>query len=154
LNRRGESPREKAYVHPESFYADSQIELRTSTPVTELDAAASELVLQGGERLRYDRLLLATGAQPRRLPVPGAELDGVLYLRDLDDSDAIAERLSGSGKVVVIGAGWIGAEVGASAREKGLEVTIVEQASVPLERVLGPEVGAVYRDIHRDQPSY
>ena len=147
---RGESPREKAYVHPETFYAESDIQLRTSTPVTELDAAASEVVLRGGERLRYDRLLLATGAEPRRLPVPGAELEEVLYLRDLDDSDAIAERLRGGGKVVVIGAGWIGAEVGASAREKGLEVTIVEQASVPLERVLGPEVGAVYADIHRD----
>ena len=147
---RGESPREKAYVHPESFYAENGIELRTSTPVAELDAALSELVLKDGERVRYDRLLLATGAEPRRLPVPGAELEGVLYLRDLDDSDAIAERLNRGGKVVVIGAGWIGAEVGASAREKGLEVTIVEQASVPLERVLGQEVGAVYRDIHVD----
>jgi 3-phenylpropionate/trans-cinnamate dioxygenase ferredoxin reductase subunit len=147
---RGESPREKAYVHPEGFYAERDIELRTSTPVTEIDTTASEVVLQGGERLRYARLLLAIGAEPRRLPVPGAELEGVLYLRDLDDSDAIAERLGRGGKVVVIGAGWIGAEVGASARTKGLEVTIVEQASVPLERVLGPEVGAIYADIHRD----
>ena len=145
---RGESPREKAYVHPEAFYAENEIELRTSTPVAELDAAASELVLEGGERLRYDRLLLATGAEPRRLRVPGADLEGILYLRDLDDSDAIAERLRGGGRVAVIGAGWIGAEVGASARQKGLDVTIVQQASVPLERVLGPEVGAVYRDIH------
>jgi 3-phenylpropionate/trans-cinnamate dioxygenase ferredoxin reductase subunit len=147
---RGESPREKAYVHPESYYAQSGIELWTSTPVTELDAAASEVVLHGGERLRYDRLLLATGAEPRRLHVPGAELEGVLYLRDLDDSDAIAGRLRGGGKVVVIGGGWIGAEVAASAREKGLDVTIVEQASVPLERVLGREVGAIYAGIHGD----
>jgi 3-phenylpropionate/trans-cinnamate dioxygenase ferredoxin reductase subunit len=147
---RGESPREKAYVHPEAFYAEHDIELRTATPVTELDATASELVLEDGERLGYDRLLLATGAEARRLPVPGAELEGVLYLRELDDSDAIAERLRGGGKVVVIGAGWIGAEVGASAREKGLEVTIVERGSVPLERVLGPEVGAIYADIHKD----
>jgi 3-phenylpropionate/trans-cinnamate dioxygenase ferredoxin reductase subunit len=147
---RGESPREKVYVHPEGFYEENAIELRMTTPVSAIDARAREVVLDGGERLRFDRLLLATGAEPRRLRVPGAELDGVLYLRDLDDSDAIAERLSGGGKVVVIGAGWIGAEVGASARQKGLEVTIVEQASVPLERVLGPEVGAVYRDIHRD----
>ena len=147
---RGESPREKAYVHPEAFYADHDIELRTATPVTELDATASELVLEDGERLGYDRLLLATGAEPRRLPVPGAESEGVLYLRELDESDAIAERLRGGGKVVVIGAGWIGAEVGASAREKGLEVTIVERGSVPLERVLGPEVGAIYADIHTD----
>ena len=148
---RGESPREKAYVHPESYYAASDIELRTSTPVTEIDTTASEVILLGGERLAYGRLLLATGAEPRRLRVPGADLDGVLYLRDLDDSDAIADRLHGGGKVVVIGAGWIGAEVGASALEKGLEVTIVEQASTPLERVLGREVGAIYADIHRER---
>ena len=148
---RRESPRDKVYVHPGPFYADNDIELRTSTSVSELDTAASALVLEGGERLSYDRLLLATGAEPRRLPVPGAELDGVLYLRDLADSDAIAARLQTGGKVVVIGAGWIGAEVGASARQKGLEVTIVERASVPLERVLGPELGAIYADIHREQ---
>jgi 3-phenylpropionate/trans-cinnamate dioxygenase ferredoxin reductase subunit len=147
---RGESPREKAYVHPEGFYAENDIELRTSSAVSAIDTSSSEVVLGDGERIRYDRLLLATGSEPRRLRVPGAELDGVLYLRELDDSDAIAARMRGGGKVVVIGAGWIGAEVGASAREKGLDVTIVEQASLPLERVLGPEVGAVYRDIHVD----
>jgi 3-phenylpropionate/trans-cinnamate dioxygenase ferredoxin reductase component len=147
--RRRESPRDKAFVHPESFYADNDIELRTSSTVSAIDPAASEAVLEGGERVGYDRLLLTTGSEPRRLRVPGADLDGVLYLRDLDDSDAIAARLEGGrGKVVVIGAGWIGAEVGASARVKGLDVTIVEQASLPLERVLGPELGAVYRDIH------
>jgi 3-phenylpropionate/trans-cinnamate dioxygenase ferredoxin reductase subunit len=145
---RGESEREATFVHPEAFYADNEIELRTSSTGAELHPATSELVLEDGERLRYDRLLLTTGAEPRRLPVPGADLDGVLYLRDLDDSEAIGERLGRGDKVVVIGAGWIGAEVGASARQKGLEVTIVEQASVPLERVLGPEVGAVYADIH------
>jgi 3-phenylpropionate/trans-cinnamate dioxygenase ferredoxin reductase subunit len=147
---RGESPREKVYVHPENFYAENEIELHTSTPVVELDPAASEVILEGGKRLRYDRLLLTTGAEPRPLRVPGAELEGVLYLRDLESSDAIAKCLRRGGKVVVVGAGWIGSEVGASAREKGLEVTIVEQASVPLERVLGPEVGALYADIHRD----
>ena len=147
---RGESPREKVDVHPETFYAENEIELRLSTPVAGLDPAGSAVTLEDGERVRYDRLLLTTGAEPRLLSVPGAELEGVLYLRDLEDSEAIAERVRRGGKVVVIGAGWIGAEVGASAREKGLEVMIVEQASVPLERVLGPEVGAVYADIHRD----
>ena len=147
---RGESPREKVYVHPENFYAENEIELHTSTSVAELDPAASEVILEDGKRIRYDRLLLTTGAEPRRLRIPGAELGGVLYLRDLESSDAIAGVLRRGGKVVVIGAGWIGSEVGASAREKGLEVAIVEQASVPLERVLGPEVGAVYADIHRD----
>jgi 3-phenylpropionate/trans-cinnamate dioxygenase ferredoxin reductase component len=147
---RGESSREKVFVHSENFYSDNGIELRTSTRATAIDTSARELELEDGERVGFDRLLLATGAQPRRLRVPGADLDGVLYLRDLGDSDAIAERLRGGGKLVVIGAGWIGAEVAASVRQKGLEVTIVEQASVPLERVLGPEVGAIYGEIHWD----
>lgn len=89
---RGESPRDKAHVHAEGFYADNEIELRTSTSVSAIDTASRDVVLEGGERLRFDRLLLATGAQPRRLPVPGAEPDGVLYLRDLDDADAILGR--------------------------------------------------------------
>jgi 3-phenylpropionate/trans-cinnamate dioxygenase ferredoxin reductase component len=100
--------------------------------------------------LSYDRLLLATGSEPRRLTIPGAELDGVLYLRSVHDSDALRERLDGGGAVVVVGAGWIGAEVAASARQRGLEVTVIEPASVPLERVMGAEVGAIYRDIHTD----
>ena len=83
--------------------------------------------------------------------MPGAELDGVFYLRSVRDSDALRERLDGGGAVVVVGAGWIGAEVAASARQRGLDVTVVEPASVPLERVLGKEIGAVYRDIHTDQ---
>jgi 3-phenylpropionate/trans-cinnamate dioxygenase ferredoxin reductase component len=147
---RGESPREQAYVHTAGFYAEHDIELRTSTRATAIDARAREVVLDGGERLAFERLLIATGAEPRRLHVPGAELDGVLYLRELDDADAIARRLRDDSRLVVIGAGWIGAEVGASARTLGLDVTIVEQAPVPLARALGPELGAVYADIHRD----
>jgi 3-phenylpropionate/trans-cinnamate dioxygenase ferredoxin reductase subunit len=148
---RGETPREKTYVHPQNFYADNEIELLTSTTVWEIDAWASEVVLDGGRRLRFDRLLLATGAAPRRLDVPGAGLDGVHYLRDIEDSDAIAERLKRGGKVVVVGGGWIGTEVAASARQKGLEVTVLMQEDVPLARRLGPEVGAVYRDLHRER---
>jgi 3-phenylpropionate/trans-cinnamate dioxygenase ferredoxin reductase subunit len=147
---RGEAPRENAYVHPESFYAARAIDLRTSSPVVELDVAARAVALAGGERIPYDRLLLTTGAEPRRLGVPGDELDGVFYLRDLHDADAIAGRLLAGAKVVVVGAGWIGAEVAASAREKGLDVTIVHRSSVLLERVLGAQVGEIYRDIHTD----
>jgi 3-phenylpropionate/trans-cinnamate dioxygenase ferredoxin reductase component len=147
---RGESPREKAYVHAESFYAENGVELVTARTVTAIDTRTREIALQGGERIAFDRLLLATGAEPRRLRIPGAELQGVLYLRDLADADVIAQRLTADAKLVVIGAGWIGAEVAASARQKGVEVTIVQQASVPLERVLGPEVGGVYADIHRE----
>jgi 3-phenylpropionate/trans-cinnamate dioxygenase ferredoxin reductase subunit len=147
---RGEVGREKVYVHDEGFYAEHDIELRLGRTAASLDTSSSDLVLDDGERLRYDRLLLTTGAEPRRLMIPGGELDGVLYLRSVQDSDTLRERLDRGGSVVVVGAGWIGAEVAASARQRGLEVTVIEPASVPLERVLGAEVGAIYRDIHTD----
>src|SRR3954453_2065741 len=147
---RGEAPREKARVHEEGFYESHDIELRTGTRGTAVDTGAREVELDGGERLRYDSLLLATGAEPRRLSVPGADLDGVHYLRDLHDSDALAALLAkGSGRVAVIGAGWIGSEVAASARTKGLDVALIEVADVPLERVLGREVGEIYAEVHR-----
>jgi 3-phenylpropionate/trans-cinnamate dioxygenase ferredoxin reductase subunit len=148
---RGEVGREKVYVHDERFYAEHDIELRLGRTAVSLDTSISELELDDGERLRYDRLLLTTGAEPRRLSIPGAELDGVLYLRSVQDSDTLRERLDRGGAVVVVGAGWIGAEVAASARQRGLEVTVLDPASVPLERVMGTEVGAIYRDIHTDQ---
>jgi 3-phenylpropionate/trans-cinnamate dioxygenase ferredoxin reductase subunit len=147
---RGEAGRDKVYVHDEGFYAQHDIELVLDRTVASVDVARHELALDDGERVGYERLLLTTGAEPRRLSIPGAHLDGVLYLRSVRDSDALRERLDRGGTAVVVGAGWIGAEVAASARQRGLEVTVVEPASVPLERVLGAEVGAVYRDIHAD----
>jgi 3-phenylpropionate/trans-cinnamate dioxygenase ferredoxin reductase component len=147
---RGEAGREKVYVHEEGFYDEHEIELQLGRRALALDVSGSELALDGGDRLRYDKLLLATGAEPRRLSVPGAELDGVLYLRSVGDSDALRERLDRGGTVVVVGAGWIGAEVAASARQRGLDVTVLDPLAVPLERVLGAEVGAIYRDIHAD----
>lgn len=147
---RGESDRSKVYVHDEGFYAAQEIELRRSTRVEAIDPGANRVLLAGGEHLVYDRLLLCTGAEPRRLPVLGADLAGVLSLRTVGDSDELRSRLDAGGRVVVVGAGWIGAEVAASARQRGLEVTLVEQAEVPLQGVLGPEVGAIYRDIHID----
>ena len=147
---RGEAERAAAYVHDAGFYAEHAIELRTGTVVTGLDAGAGELELEGGERLGYDRLLLATGAEPRRLSLPGVELDGVHLLRTFADSDALRARLDAGGRLVVVGAGWIGSEVAASARQCGMDVTVVAPEAVPLERVLGLEVGAVYRDLHRD----
>jgi 3-phenylpropionate/trans-cinnamate dioxygenase ferredoxin reductase component len=147
---RGESGREQVYVHEEGFYAEHEIELRLGITVTHLDPSSRLLALDDGDPLRYDRLLLTTGSEPRRLSIPGAELDGVHYLRSVGDSDALRERLDRGGSVVVVGAGWIGAEVAASARQRGLDVTIVEPQSVPLERALGAELGAVYRDVHAD----
>jgi 3-phenylpropionate/trans-cinnamate dioxygenase ferredoxin reductase component len=147
---RGEAERETIYVHDEGFYAEQDIELQLGRRATSLDTTTNELALDDGQRLHYDRLLLATGAAPRRLQIPGSELDGVLYLRSVEDSDALRERLDRGGHVVVVGAGWIGAEVAASARQRGLEVTVLEPMGVPLQRVLGDEVGGIYRDIHTD----
>jgi 3-phenylpropionate/trans-cinnamate dioxygenase ferredoxin reductase subunit len=140
----------KPYVHERSFYPDNDIELRTSTRVERIDPAAGEVMLDDGETVQFDRLLITTGAAPRRLPIPGAELDGVLSLRTVADSDAIRERIAAGGSLVTVGAGWIGAEVAASARMKGCDVTLLEAGRLPLERVLGPELGAIYRDIHSD----
>jgi 3-phenylpropionate/trans-cinnamate dioxygenase ferredoxin reductase subunit len=146
---RGETP-DAPYVHDASFYADNAIELLTSTRVTGIEPGLRELLLEGDRRLGYDRLLIATGSIPRRLDVPGGKLDGIHYLRTLADSARIGERIERGRKLVVVGSGWIGAEIAASARQKGCEVTMVEMASLPLERVLGPEVGRIYRDLHRD----
>jgi 3-phenylpropionate/trans-cinnamate dioxygenase ferredoxin reductase subunit len=147
---RGEAGRERIYVHDEGFYAEHDIELRLGRTAIDMSPWLKEVALDDGERLRYDRLLLATGAEPRRLAIPGSELDGVHYLRSVEDSDGLRERLDRGGTVVVIGAGWIGAEVAASARQRGLEVTLVAPEQVLLERVLGRELGGVYRDIHAD----
>jgi 3-phenylpropionate/trans-cinnamate dioxygenase ferredoxin reductase component len=133
------------------WYAQNEVELRTDTVVQSLDVAGSAVALSGGERLAYDRLLLATGAEPRRLPLPGADLEGVHLLRTVEDSDAIRAAFDAGGRLVVIGGGWIGCEVAASARQKGMDVTIVEPLELPLLRVLGPELGGFYRDVHAGQ---
>ena len=147
---RGDKPATKLYVHDEGFYADHDIELLTGTRVASLDLGAHEVTLQDGGRMPYSRLLLTTGATPRRLPLPGTDLPGVRYLRQMADSDALRAAITSAGRVVVIGAGWIGSEVAASARQLGAEVAIVAPEAVPLERVLGPELGGVYRNLHSE----
>src|SRR5215469_10089104 len=145
---RGEAGFEDAAVHPEGFYADNDIDLRTSTTVTTLHPYSNEVEITGGERIAYSSVLLSTGAVPRRLSVPGAELKGVKYLRSVADADDLHEAIVTPGPIVIIGAGWIGAEVAASAHTLGADVTVVDVAAVPLEKVLGVEMGAVYRDLH------
>ncbi len=145
---RGESPRQKAYVHEDGFYAERDIELATGTTVAAIDPVAARVTLADGRELPFDRLLLATGAEPRRIQVPGADLGGIHYLRTLADCDILRERLEAGGHVVVVGAGWIGSEFAASARRRGLDVTIVDPASLPNERIFGPEIGRFYRDAH------
>ena len=143
---RGEAERDAAYVHESAYYDEHDIELRTETVAEAIDLNAREVELAGGERVPFHSLLLATGAEPRRLP--GAE--DAYYLRDFRDSDALRGVLDQGGRMAVIGGGWIGSEVAASARQKGLEVTLIEQASAPLEGVLGRELGEIYAAVHRD----
>ena len=147
---RGQKPAARLYVHDEGFYADNSIELMTSTHVESVDPGAHEIALASGRRMPYSRLLLSTGAAPRPLPLPGADLPGVRYLRQMGDSDSLRAAITAASRVVVIGARWIGSEVAASARQLGAEVAIVAPETVPLERVLGPEVVDVYRDLHTE----
>jgi 3-phenylpropionate/trans-cinnamate dioxygenase ferredoxin reductase subunit len=145
----GKSERQKAYVHDEDFYGQQEIELRLGEAAESIDTQASTVTLAGGEQLAYDSLLLTTGAEPRTISVPGADLDGVYYLRTLADCDALRERLaSASGRVAVVGAGWIGSEFAASARQAGLDVTVIDPLALPNERIFGAEIGAFYRDVH------
>ncbi|HEX6968587.1 MAG TPA: FAD-dependent oxidoreductase [Micromonosporaceae bacterium] len=144
----GTQERGKAYLHDPDWYATQGIELLLGRRVTDLDAGAHTVTLDGIERLRYDKLLLATGSRPRRLTVPGAEAAGVHYLRTIDQADALLAGLRAGGRVVVVGAGWIGLEVAAAARAHGCPVTVVETDALPLRRVLGDEVATVFRDLH------
>ena len=141
---------DKPYVHDEGFYGEKDIDLRTGVEVTAIDPLGSTVTLDDGGTIEFERLLIATGAEPRRLDLPGSDLDGVVYLRSIEDSEALGARFGEGVKVTVVGAGWIGSEVAASAREKGCEVTMIAPESAPLERVLGPELGRIYRDIHED----
>jgi 3-phenylpropionate/trans-cinnamate dioxygenase ferredoxin reductase subunit len=148
----GSKERDVIYVHDAGWYDEHDVALRTGVRAVALDPGAHELELEGGERLGYRALLLATGATPRRLPLPGADLDGVHYLRTAADSDALRASLSpGDRSVVVVGAGWIGLEVAAAARSYGNAVTIVEPQPQPLRAVLGDEIGAVFAQLHRDR---
>jgi len=119
--------------------------------VTAIDPARSRVTLADGREFGYDRLLLATGAEPRRIAIAGADLGGVHYLRTLSDCDALRGRLqTRCGRVVVVGAGWIGSEFAASARQRGLEVTVVDPHALPNERIFGAEICGFYRDVHSD----
>jgi 3-phenylpropionate/trans-cinnamate dioxygenase ferredoxin reductase subunit len=147
---RHETERERVFLRPPEFYAEQEIELRLGVRASAVDLRERAVVLETGERLRFDKLLIATGGRVRRLAVPGAELEGVYYLRTIGDCERIASELAPGRRVVVIGAGFIGAEVAASARTTGLEVTVLEGGQVPLARALGPEMGRIYGDIHRE----
>ena len=134
---RGESEREQTFVHDPGFYDEHQIELMSGVTATAIDAAHSKVTLESGDELEYDRLLVTTGAEPRRINVPGARLDGIHYLRTLDDSTCCASGSTPGGRVAVVGAGWIGSEFAASARQRGLEVALIDPLELPNAGVFG-----------------
>ncbi|MDQ1680030.1 MAG: 3-phenylpropionate/trans-cinnamate dioxygenase ferredoxin reductase component [Frankiaceae bacterium] len=145
----GKTERQKLFVHGDDFYATHDVDLRTDVAVTAIDRAARTVTIDGTDTIPYDALLLATGAAPRPLSIPGAELDGVRYLRTLDDAEALRRAIDTATAVAIIGGGWIGMEVAAAARSLGRNVTVVFPESEPLERVLGIEAGATYAELHR-----
>ncbi|MET7968347.1 FAD-dependent oxidoreductase [Micromonospora sp. NPDC005305] len=141
---------DSVFVHDAGWYAEHDVDLRTAARAVAVDRAAREVRLADGQRLRYDKLLLATGATPRDLAAPGTDLDGVLRLRTLADSRRIAAALVDGAHLVIVGAGWIGLEVAAAARQRGATVDVVETAALPLRRVLGDEIARVFANLHRD----
>jgi 3-phenylpropionate/trans-cinnamate dioxygenase ferredoxin reductase subunit len=147
---RGEQSLEQTYLRPEDWYADNDIELRTGVRAERIDSASRTVELEGGESLAYDTALIATGSRNRRFPIPGLDLEGVLDLRTAGDAQRIKQAAAAGGRAVVVGMGFIGAEVAASLRSLGVEVAAVEPFETPLFRIVGPEVGRVVESFHRD----
>ncbi|MFF9348241.1 NAD(P)/FAD-dependent oxidoreductase [Streptomyces sp. NPDC014734] len=150
----GKEERDSVFVHETAWYAGADIELHLGQPVTALDRVDRSVRLGDGTVVHYDKLLLATGAEPRRLPVPGTDLAGVHHLRRLAHADRLRNVLTALGRdnghLVIAGAGWIGLEVAAAARGYGAEVTVVEPEPTPLHQAVGPELGQLFTDLHRD----
>jgi 3-phenylpropionate/trans-cinnamate dioxygenase ferredoxin reductase component len=135
---------------PSAWYRDHHVELQLGTEVSAIDPAAHTLSLPDGTTVRYDKLLLATGSSPRKPPIPGADADGVHYLRTIDDAEVLNSVLTDGTSLAIVGAGWIGLEIAAGARQRGVAVTVVEAADLPLQAALGREVGEVFAKLHRD----
>src|SRR5690242_18937383 len=145
----GSDPRDSVYVHAAGWYADNGVDLREGTTVTAIDRGARTVATSSGAQVSYDKLLLATGASPRRLNFPGSDREEVLYLRTVGDSDRLRSAFQPGTRVVVAGAGWIGLETTAAARSAECAVTVLEPQSGALTDQLGPELGAVFADLHR-----
>ncbi|TAM66504.1 MAG: NAD(P)/FAD-dependent oxidoreductase [Microbacteriaceae bacterium] len=148
---KGDAARDTIFVHPDQWYADNKVELLLNSPAAALDLAAHEVVLDSGDRLHYDQLLLATGASSRRLHVPNYEASGIYYLRTVEESEALRDALSVGGKrLVIVGSGWIGLEIAAAARGYGNNVTVIGMENVALSVALGDELGGVFEKMHRE----
>ncbi|WP_338696247.1 FAD-dependent oxidoreductase [Streptomyces sp. Q6] len=150
----GKEDRDSVFVHEPAWYASNDIELHLGQTVTTIDRDARTVHLGDATVIRYDKLLLATGAEPRRMDIPGTHLAGVHHLRRLAHAERLKNVLAALGRdnghLVIAGAGWIGLEVAAAAREYGAEVTVVEPEATPLHAVLGPEVGQIFTELHSD----
>ncbi|RPF30462.1 NAD(P)/FAD-dependent oxidoreductase [Streptomyces sp. TLI_185] len=146
----GKEDRESIHVHPESWYREHGVDLLLGTSVTSVDPRAAAVTLDDGRRLSYAKLLLATGSSPRRLSVPGAELENVLYLRRVGDSERLKAAFTEGARIVVVGGGWIGLETAAAARAAGAEVTVLERGELPLLKVLGREAAEVFARLHQE----
>lgn len=145
----GASASEDLFVHPDSWYAEHRVDTTFGDPAVSIDRDARTVLLSSGATIGYDQLLLATGSRPNMLNIPGVDLAGVFTLRQVSDSDQIRAAFTDAKSLVVIGAGWIGLEVAAAARGAGVDVTVLEYAANPLERVLGEQVASHYVALHR-----
>jgi 3-phenylpropionate/trans-cinnamate dioxygenase ferredoxin reductase component len=137
-------------VDPQEWYREHDVELRLGTEVTGIDRAAHSVGFDADGQQGYDKLLLATGSSSRRPPIPGGDADGVHYLRTVDDASALLGSLTEGASLAIVGAGWIGLEVAASARQRGVDVVVVETAELPLLAALGREAAEVFAQLHRD----
>ena len=146
----GEVGVERVLLRPASFYAENDIDLRLGTRVHEVDPEGRKIRLEDGEALAYETLVLATGATVRRLKLPGADLAGIGYLREIADSDAIRNAMGEGARLVVVGGGYIGLEVASVAARKGALVTVIEMESRLMSRVVSPEMSAWYLELHRE----
>ncbi|MGO2744971.1 NAD(P)/FAD-dependent oxidoreductase [Microbacterium sp.] len=144
----GKSSFDDALVHPADWYREHDVDVREGRTATAIDTGAHTVALDDGSTLPYDKLVLATGSVARRLPIEGADADGIHYLRTVEESDAIHKTFGEGRKLVIIGGGWIGLEVAAAAREAGTDVTILEGGKLPLLKVLGEKVAQVFADLH------
>ncbi|WP_273143691.1 NAD(P)/FAD-dependent oxidoreductase [Oceanicaulis alexandrii] len=145
----GELPVDRLWLKPAEWYDKAEVDLRTGVRVTAIDRSACNVITDTGERIAYDRLILATGGEARRLPIPGANLDGVHVLRTLAETEDLAASFHDARSIAIIGAGYIGLEVAASARKRGLEVTILEAAERPMARTASALLGGWFGAIHR-----
>ncbi len=146
----GDFARERLFLKPDAFYAEAACDLRLSAPVDAIDRQKKTVRLSDGTRLPYDRLLLTTGARVRTLPVPGAGLPGVYYLRGIADVDALRQHFQPGTRLAVVGGGYIGLEVAAVAVKRGLKVTVIEAADRVMVRAASPQISAFYEKTHRD----